>query len=485
MTQHHTPFLDSLLAEKHTERAAFHMPGHKRVLSPLPALLDFWGGDLYPADLVEINGEIDYLHAPRGALKEAQELAAQAYGADQTFFLINGSTVGNLAALMATVSDGEKVIMPRASHRSVYSGVALSGALPVYVEPEYHPQIGFPLAVRIETLQQLLAAHPDAKAVHLTAPNYYGVLSDIAHSAALAHEYGTTLLVDAAHGAHLGFHERLPTSALQLGADIVVQSTHKTLGALTQASLLHVKGERVSLARLTQLLALLQSSSPSAILLASLDAARMQMATQGRALLDNALRLAQQAREQIRRINGLWCYGDELIGAHGIAAYDPTKLIIRVTDLGMSGFEAYQALHTRCGVDAEFADLRQIVCSITIADSESSVARLVEALSGLAAEPRAAQAADFTLESPPGLPTQALSPRAAYFAPSKAVPIADSVGEICAENLIPYPPGIPLLVPGEVIDAARLDYLRYLLSRGSRMVGPEDPTLATVRVVAR
>ncbi len=487
LDQSRMPFLESLMQEKHRWQTSFHMPGHKGVMSPSPLLLEYLGGDPHPADLVEINGIIDYLHSPKGALLESQQLAAEAYGADTTFFLINGSTVANEGAVMSVSSSEQKVIMNRASHRSVYGGVVLSGAMPVYLQPETHPQIGYPLAVTGESVRRLLEENSNVAAVHITSPNYYGILSDTATIAEIAHQYGAALLVDEAHGSHLGFHESLPSSATYLGADMVIQSTHKTQGALTQGSMLQCNDTQgfINVARVAQVMSLLQTSSPSSILLASLDAARHQMAMYGRDLLDRAINLAVFARQAICEIDGLWCYGDEMVGSYGIYAYDPTKLIIRVADLGMTGFEAYNKLRYEYGIDGEFADLRQVICSITIGDTQDSVGKLVNALRGLAQDKRPVVTQDLLSTAPTRLPELAISPRDAYFACSRVVPIREAVGEISAENIIPYPPGIPLIVPGEVIDAEHLDYLDYLMGKGSGVVGTEDKTLQTVRIVAK
>ncbi len=486
--QREMPFAESLRAERDRWQVSFHMPGHKGTLDLHPLLADLFGGNPLPADLVEISGIIDYLHAPKGTIKAAQELAAQAYGADHTFFLINGSTVGNIGAVMSVSGPGQKIIMSRASHRSVYGGVVLSGATPLYIEPAYHPQVGFPLAVRAEAVEKLLDSHTDVAAVHITSPNYYGVISDTAAIAQAAHAHGAALLVDEAHGSHLNFHEALPESATRLGADMIIQSTHKTQGALTQASMLHVNDQGlVNRARVAQVLALLQSSSPSSLLLASLDVARMEIATQGHAWLSQIIPLAQDARRAIQAIDGLWCYGDDLVGTAGICAYDPTKLIIRVVETGYTGFEVSYKLRHEHGIDVEFADLRQVICSVTIGDSESSVTRLVEALQVIAAETTRKTGGSSPLPvdvPPPAIPEQAISPREAYFAPSRPVVLEQAVGQIVAENIIPYPPGIPLLVPGEVMAQAHLDYLRYIMSKGSGVVGTEDRTVQTVRVVA-
>ncbi|GAB4520719.1 MAG: arginine decarboxylase [Anaerolineae bacterium] len=477
------PFLESLVAERNRWQTSFHMPGHKGTLPLHPMLEDYLGGNPLPADLVEINGIIDYLHSPKGALKEAQELAAQAYHADHTFFLINGSTVGNVGAVMSVSAAGQKVIVNRASHRSVYGGLVLSGATPVYINPEYHPEVGFPLAVRASVIETLLQTHENVVAIHITSPNYYGVLSDTAAIRAVGHQHSAALLVDEAHGSHLSFHEGLPASAAQLRADMVIQSTHKTQGALTQGSMLHCNDNGlINLARVAQVLSLLQTSSPSSILLASLDAARMQMATQGHALLGEIVALSQEARAAIRAIDGLWCYGDDLIGTAGIHAYDPTKLIVRVTGIGYTGFEVYDKLRYEHGIDAEFSDLRQVIFSVTIGDTPASINKLLNALRRIAEEKRPALEPAQEV-APPAMPRLVISPREAYFATSRVVNIEEAVGEVVAENIIPYPPGIPLLVPGEVMEQAHLDYLRYIMRQGSGVVGTEDKTVRTVRIV--
>jgi arginine decarboxylase len=484
-SQETAPFLDSLQKAKTAPGISFHMPGHKFKAALNPPLADYLGGATIEADLSEMNPGVDYLHAAKAELLQAQRLAAQACGADRTFFLINGSTVGNLASILAVVQDGQKIIVPRASHRSVYGGLILSGATPVYVPPLYHPEVGFPLAVAVDAVAEVLRLHPDTRALQITSPNYYGVLSDVAGLIALAHGHIIPILVDEAHGAHLPYHPDLPPSAVRLGADVVVQSAHKTLGALTQAALLHLNGERVNVTQLERFLAIMQSSSPSVLLTASLDASRQQMATRGKALLDNALQLAQHARARIREISGLWCYGEEWLGSYGIAAYDPTKLVIRVGDTGQSGPDFARRLADEQAVHVEFADLRHVICSITIADSETGVEKMLAALRAVAADSKPSPASAEIMMPPPELPQLALNPRQANLAPSKPVRLAEAVGEICAEQIMPYPPGIPLLVPGEIIDADTVDYLRYVQGQGVKIVGPEDLSLQTIRIITR
>ncbi len=481
--QTRVPFFDSLVSTRQRDLLSFHMPGHKFNPELLPELTDFFGASVVTGDLNECLPPIDYLHAARGALVEAQTLAAAAVGAEHTFFLVNGSTAGNQAMLMAVAHDGQKVIVPRAAHRSVYAGLILSGATPVYVAPRYHPQIGFPLAVELSAVQKELFEHPDAVAVHLTNPNYYGYLSDVEALVETAHAHNIPLLVDEAHGAHLSHHPDLPRSAIQHGADLVVQSPHKTLGALTQAAWLHLTGSRVAFTTLQYLVALLQSSSPSVLLTGSLDVARRQAVLHGRSLLDRTLQLARRARETIRQIPGLWCYGDELVGEYGIAAHDPTKLVIRVTETGLTGKEFAAELWSRFSLTVEFADPWQLICSITIADTSDKVDRLIGALGAIAQDHRGAATVDRWELIPPLLPQLILNPRQATFRSARRVPLIEARGEICAEQVIPYPPGIPLLMPGEVISAEMIDYVQYLLHQKIKFVGPEDLQMNTVRVI--
>ncbi|HTP07082.1 MAG TPA: aminotransferase class I/II-fold pyridoxal phosphate-dependent enzyme, partial [Anaerolineae bacterium] len=246
LDQTRAPFFDSLVTTRqYRNPLSFHMPGHKFNAALLPELADFFGAGVVTGDLNEAVPTIDYLHAATGALVEAQQLAAAAVGADHTFFLINGSTAGNQAMLIAAARDGQKVIIPRAAHRSVYAGLVLSGATPIYIAPRVHPQVHFPLAVEVSAVQNRLDEYPDVVAIHVTSPNYYGYLPDVKGLVELAHARNIPLLVDEAHGAHLCFHPDLPRSAVSLGADVVVQSPHKTLGAITQAAWLHLNGDRV------------------------------------------------------------------------------------------------------------------------------------------------------------------------------------------------------------------------------------------------
>lgn len=464
------------------EVQSYHMPGHKGGQGAHALATELIGAAALRADLSELSG-FDYLHSATGAVANAQCHAARLFGARQSFFLVNGATVGNQAAVLATVGDGEHILMFRHSHRSVYAGVALAGALPIYIDALHDADLDLATTGNVATARAALRRDPGIRAIHVTRPNYYGVCCDLAPYVVLARQYRIPLIVDEAHGTHFAFHEAFPQSALVAGADIVIQSPHKTLSSLTQSSLLHVNGERVDVQRLSQTLSMLQSSSPSALLLLSLDIALTQMAQNGRPLWSVAIELAQALRQRINRIGALHCYGHSLIGRAGIAALDPTKLVVDVTALGMTGFAARDWLRQHCKINPEFADLRRIVCSITIGDDTHSAAVLESALGELV-KGRAAG----TVVQPKQVgvykrPIAAMSLRQAGGRRAVTVPRSEAIGRVAAEFVIPYPPGIPLLVPGEVIDDAVLQVIDTLSAAGCNMVGPADRSGGTLRVL--
>src|SRR5919199_4735989 len=476
--------VDEIQAYWAKEAASFHMPGHKAGQGAHPLAHEIIGSAAIRADVSEMGG-FDYLHAPEGNLLRAESFAAELFGVDQTHFLINGSTVGNIAAIAATVHDDDKLLMFRGSHRSVFTAVVLTGATPVYVEPVYHPDLDAYFGADIQLASSALERHPDIKAIHITRPSYYGLCCDFQPYVELAHAHGIPLIVDEAHGAHFAFHPALPLSATTGGADLIIQSTHKTLGALTQSSMLHRRGSRVDALRLAQNLQMLQSSSPSALLLLSLDIACAQMASEGYELLEHTVQLAACARKQINTIGGVWCYGDDITHRYGIDTYDQTKLVIDVHDIGLTGFAASACLRSQKGIGVELADFRRIVCSFTIGDTEQTCAQLVASLQDLAQAHRHGEAAHQATPSIqlPGIPEMAVSPRRATSMPSFAATLHQAIGRICAEYVMPYPPGIPLVVPGERLDADLIATLIQLQESGCKIVGPADQSLRSLRVL--
>ncbi len=496
MTDQQTaPLLDCLQHTARADRAAFHTPGHKQGQGAPAALVELLGQAALRADLPELP-ELDNLFAPEGVIEQAQELAAAAFGAEQSWFLANGSTCGLEAAVLASCNPGEKLILPRNVHQSVWSALVLSGALPVWVEPDFDPDWGIAHCLTPAQVQAALLAHPDAKAVLVVSPTYHGICGNLAAIAELTHQQGLPLLVDEAHGAHFAFHPELPPAALSAGADLSVQSIHKTLAALTQAAMLHVQGERIDRQRLASALRLLQSTSPNYLLLASLDAARRQMALEGEQLLGETLRQTAAAKQQISQIPGLSIL--QPLDKPGCWALDPLRLTVGVIGLGMTGFAADEILHQKLRVTAELPALHSLTFIITFGNSAADLKQLVEALQQLAAESPAALAAGsvgLELSSPPVLApvlpvlpvlpvSPSLSPRDAFFATAQRLPIEQVVGQLSAELVCPYPPGIPILFPGEVITPAAIHSLRQILANGGVLAGCADPDLASLSVIS-
>ncbi|MBD2459988.1 aminotransferase class I/II-fold pyridoxal phosphate-dependent enzyme [Oscillatoria sp. FACHB-1407] len=488
-----TPLLDALRQCAQRPHAAFYTPGHKRGQGISPSLAAVMGDRVFQADLPELP-DLDNLFAPEGVILQAQELAATAFGAEQTWFLANGSTCGIEAAILAVCNPGDKIILPRNVHQSAIAALVLSGAVPVFVQPDYDPVWDVAHSVSPAAVAAALEQHPDARAVMLVRPTYYGVCGDLEAIAQVVHRYHIPLLVDEAHGAHLAFHPDLPPSALASGADLTVQSTHKTLGAMTQAAMLHVRGDyppegtashRIDRDRLRRSLQLVQSTSPSFVLLASLDAARHQMAMQGHELLSQTLALAETARTQLSQIPGISVLdATHLQGFAGATGLDRTRLTVNVTELGITGFEADEILHETLGVTAELPSLRHLTFILSLGNTAHDIEQLVQGFETLSQQfTHQSQGSLPLISVAPPSPGQVLSPRDAFFAPSETVAIAQSVGRISAELVCPYPPGIPVLVPGEPITLEAIAYLQQVLQAGGIVTGCADADLLTLKVV--
>jgi len=494
-SQARTPLLDALRASARQAHAPFYAPGHKRGQGIPQALADLLGASVFLADLPELP-ELDNLFAPEGVILEAQELAAAAFGAEQTWFLVNGSTTGVMAAILATCGTGDKIIMPRNIHQSAIAGLILSGALPVFINPEYDPSTDLIHSITPTAVSIALEQHPDTKAVMMVSPTYHGVCGDVGAIAKLVHQHNIPLLVDEAHGPHFAFHPDLPPSALSVGADIAVQSTHKVLGAMTQASMLHLVGQRVDAQRLSKALQLLQSTSPSYLLLASLDAARQQVALHGQQLMTQTLQLAHQAISTISQIPRLSIL--EPIKTPGFFALDRTRLTVQVSELGLSGFEVDAIFHEKLGVTAELPTLQHLTFIISLGNTEADIERLVQAFRTIVQErendsPQSRNALGKVFERwkaelmfiHPSTFTlyPSLSPREAFFSAVDTLPIEQTLDRISAELVCPYPPGIPALMPGEVINPAAIEYLQQVLSLGGKLTGCSDPNLKSLRVI--
>ncbi|TZE83650.1 aminotransferase class I/II-fold pyridoxal phosphate-dependent enzyme [Calorimonas adulescens] len=482
LNQAKTPLFDALLEYSYNNTIPYHVPGHKRGQGMDEEFRNFVGYNVLSID-VTVFDQVDSLHKPTGVIKEAQELAADAYGADATLFCIHGTSGAIQAMIMSAVGEGDKIIVPRNIHKSVTAGIILSGAIPVYVQPAIDKNIGVAMGVTPEAVKEALEENPDAKAVLIINPTYYGVASDIKSIARIVHSYDIPLLVDEAHGPHLRFNDRLPISALEAGADIVAQSTHKILGAMTQASMLHIKGDRISINRAKNVMSMLQTTSPSYILLASLDVARRQMALHGKELLDNAIDVAEYARKRINEIDGFYCFGRDIIGQPGVYDFDPTKVTITARNLGITGYELETILAEKYFIQPELADMYNTLCVMTLGDDYKKVDKLIEALKEISNEYYLKYIGISNVLDIPEIPEMVLTPREAYNSATIAMSLEDSVGQISAEFIYAYPPGIPVLYPGERITREIVEYVEKMKDASLHVQGPEDQDVNYIKVV--
>lgn len=482
LDQNETPLFDALMEYVNRETIPFHVPGHKKGVGMDKEFKNFMGENPFKID-VTVFKLVDSLHHPTGPIKKAQELAADAYGADATFFSIHGTSGAIQAMVMSVVTDGDKIIVPRNVHKSITAGIILSGAIPVYMQPELDKKVGIAHGVAPSTVEATLNKHPDAKAVLIINPTYYGVATDLKTIADIVHSHGIPLIVDEAHGPHLGFNDKLPMSAMEAGADICSQSTHKIIGAMTQASLLHVHSKYVDINKVHQLLSLLQTTSPSYILMASLDCARRQIALNGEELLEYTINLINYARDEINKIPGLYSFGEEVLGVPGCYAFDPTKLTITCRDLGITGFDLDMILANKYHIQMEMSDLYNVLAVGSFGDTKESVEALISALKEVSNEYFGKGNIKSDFIDIPSIPEQLQRPREAFTSLKSSVSLKDSIGLISGEFLMAYPPGIPVLCPGERITKEIVDYIQKLKDVGLFVQGTEDPKVEFINVV--
>jgi len=478
------PLVDGIREYRELDIVPFTTPGHKRGAG-LPAdTVAALGWDVFHND-ISVGAGVDDTHFTRDLVGQAERLAADAWGADRSFFLLNGSSIGNHVGILSLVGPGDKIVVARNVHKSIIAALIISGAKPIYVQPRYDPEFEVAHGLAAEDLAATLDAHPEATAVVVVSPTYFGVASDLPRLVDVCHSRGVPIHVDEAWAPHFSFHPDLPVSAMQAGADSSVTSIHKLLCGFTQGALLNVQGNLVDPVDWARWLSLLQTTSPSALILASMDAARRQMVFHGQELLDQTIALGNMARERIREIPGLKPMGLEVLHQPGVAGFDLTKLVIDVQGTGLTGYDIEAWLRARHQITVEMSDHRRIVALLSIGDSEASVARLLHALEQAPHELRPEHARPFQAPHDlAGLETESvLTPTEAYHAYSRFVPLVEAAGEITCDMLTPYPPGIPLVAPGERFTPRIVEFLRAGLAAGIHVRGASDPTLQTVRVV--
>lgn len=480
-----TPLFSGVVEHAKNKPIQFHIPGHKKGVGMDPDFRQFIGDNALSIDLINI-GPLDDLHHPKGMIKEAQELAADAFGADYTFFNVQGTSGAIMTMILSVCQPGDKIIIPRNVHKSISTAIILAGAVPVFIHPVMDKRLGISHGITTSAVQTALEQNPDAKAILVINPTYFGVAANLKSIVEVAHAYDVPVLVDEAHGVHIHFHEKLPLSAMEAGADMAATSVHKLGGSMTQSSILNVRGTRVSVKRIQTVMSMLTTTSTSYLLLASLDAARKQLVLHGEEIISKAINLANWARAEINQLPPLYCLGEDIIGQdESTFDFDPTKLLIHVWELGLTGFEVENWLRQEANIEVEMSDLYNILCIITAGDTEETVQQLVHALAKLV-KLKADQSPNLKTKEAielPNIPRLAMTPRDAFYADTELVPFHESQGRIIAEFIMVYPPGIPVLLPGEIITQENLDYIQYNLQVGLPVQGPEDFDFRYLRVI--
>ena len=459
------PLYDAIKKYIKRDMIPFHMPGHLQGRGVPLYLKKLFGREIFNFDLTEIPG-LDYLHYARGVIKEAEELAAELYGVRKTYFLINGATAGIHTMILATCKKGDKIIIGGNAHRSVIGGIIESGANPVFVNSEFNKEFGIITNVTPDVLEKIIRKNLDAKAVLITTPNYYGIQGDIKRMIDIIHKYHMYALIDEAHGAHFPFHPAFPESAIAYGADMVVQSAHKTLPTLTQTALLHIVTDMVNTDMVEQLLAMVESSSPSYIFMAVLDVVRREMAINGRSLWEKAIETANYAREEIKNMNNFKVIDKSVINGKDIYAVDPIKLIINVQRTGFSGFEFENYLNKH-RIEIELSDLQNILLFVIIGTVKKDIDILLDALKTVKIkESKIGKTVPF-----PKAGEQIYSPEEAFNMDYKLSLIDKAVGKVNWGIVAPYPPGVFVLVPGMRISEEAVGFIRMMQRNGGMVQG--------------
>jgi lysine decarboxylase len=483
--EHTAPYLDAIRDYAARDPARLHVPGHKGGPGADGELAAVIGEAALAHDIPALTWGIDIGRSPT-PFEEAQQLAALAWGAARTWFLINGASQGNVAAAMATAHYGREVVVQRNAHSSTIDGLVLSGLRPRFVAPELDDELGIAHCLLPETLDGALAATPAAAAAWIVSPTYFGAAADVRRLVDVAHSHDVPLIVDEAWGAHMAFHEALPEDALSAGADLVISSTHKIVGSLTQSAMLHLGADsRLHADIVDRCVTLTESTSPSSLLLASLDAARRLAVTRGRELIDETLLAVATARERIRSIPGLDVLDERFVGRAGVHAYDPLRLAVDVRGLDVDGYELARELREQADINLELAGQNVLVAVFGMGEDAAPLAeRFVDALSSAAAGHFGGTAAERTrFAPPPPWGELVMTPREAFLGSQEVVPAARAAGRVAAESLATYPPGIPNVLPGERLTAETLAYIARTLQLGGSVRGASDRQLRTIRVV--
>lgn len=478
-TQENAPIYEAMQRFRRARIVPFDVPGHKRGRGNRE-LTEFLGESCMSVDVNSMK-PLDNLCHPVSVIRDAEALAAEAFGATHTFFMVGGTTSAVQAMILYACKNGDKIILPRNVHRSAINSLILSGAVPVYVDPDVNQKLGIALGMSAEQVEKAILDNPDAKAVLVNNPTYYGVCSDLRRITETAHRHGMLVLADEAHGTHFYFGDGFPASAMSCGADLASVSMHKSGGSLTQSSFL-LMGESVNADYMRQIINLTQTTSASYLLLTSLDLSRKRLALHGREIFDETVKMAKYARYEINEIGGYYAFSRELINGGSVYDFDVSKLSVHTLSVGLAGIEVYDLLRDEYDIQIEFGDLGNILAYLSVGDRKQDIERLISALAEIRRRYGKEQTGMLTQEYLN--PIVAETPRTAFYSPKKSLPLEEAAGHVCTEFVMCYPPGIPILAPGELITRDIIEYIRYAKEKGCSMTGTEDLELNRLNVIA-
>ena len=479
LDQRRAPIYEALENFRRMRVVPFDVPGHKHGRGN-PELTAFLGQQCVGVDVNSMK-PLDNLCHPVSVIHEAEELAADAFGAAHAFLMVGGTTSSVQSMVLTACKRGDEIILPRNVHRSVINALVLCGAVPVYVNPEVNQRLGISLGMRREEVEKAIAEHPKAVAVLVNNPTYYGVCSDLRAIVQMAHSAGMLCLADEAHGTHFYFGGGLPVSAMAAGADMAAVSMHKSGGSLTQSSLLLV-GPNVHAGYVRQIINLTQTTSGSYLLLSSLDISRRNLALRGRAMFHQVADMAEYARQEINAVGGYYAFGREIMNGNSVFDFDSTKLSVHTRDIGLAGIEVYDILRDEYDIQIEFGDIGNILAYLSMGDRPQELERLVSALAEIRRRYQRDSAGLLSQEYI--APEVVISPQDAFYAEKVSLPLEECVGHVCSEFVMCYPPGIPILAPGERITKGILEHIQYAKEKGCSMTGPEDPEIHRINVLA-
>ena len=478
LSQTNAPIYEALRKFRRMRVVPFDVPGHKRGRGNME-LTEFLGEDCMNVDVNSMK-PMDNLCHPVSVIKDAEELAAEAFGAANAFFMVGGTTSAVQSMIMYACKEGDKIIMPRNVHRSAINALILTGAVPVYVNPDVNHRLGIALGMSVAQVEQAILDNPDAKAIMVNNPTYYGICSDLKRITELAHEHGMLVLVDEAHGTHFYFGENFPVTAMAAGADCASVSMHKSGGSLTQSSFL-LLGKNINADYMRQVINLTQTTSASYLLLSSLDISRKRLALGGREIFAQTVEMAEYARSEINDIGGYYAYSRELINGDSIFDFDVSKLSIYTLPIGLAGIEVYDLLRDEYDIQIEFGDIGNVLAYISVGDRKRDIERLISVLAEI--KRRFGKSGADMLTQEYISPVVAETPRKAFYAKKRSLPLEETAGLVCSEFVMCYPPGIPILAPGELITDEIIEYIKYAKEKGCQMTGTEDINIEKLNVL--